>query len=108
MQNENQVKYLPGIAPDAEVCGNCKHFHRHFIQAENGGFAEILDGHCSAGRLKNTKQNRKCEKFAMKRTDNERRRMMEEISAFRAEWVALIQKKEVFEEKYNQSIRSFL
>lgn len=55
-----------GIAPDSEVCGNCKHFIQHcvfgsFVHMPVGG--PLHCGHCTYPRLKNRTVHDSCDKF---------------------------------------------
>lgn len=50
------------------VCGNCKHFHQHYVRfGKYGGFAAANAGHCAHPRIKARKPGQEgCEKFETK------------------------------------------
>lgn len=50
--------------PEGEaVCGNCEHYHRHYVSDLKGGYVPILSGHCSHPRNKPRQANDACERF---------------------------------------------
>ena len=55
-----------GIAPDSEVCGNCKHFIQHYIFnffTHPERFSPMHCGHCTYPRMKNRTVHDTCDKF---------------------------------------------
>lgn len=48
---------------DAEICGNCQHFHYHYVPMlntyYNRQYVPIQEGHCSCQRLR---RRRDCDK----------------------------------------------
>lgn len=65
-QREIIMQREHGIAPDSEVCGNCKHFIQHYIANKFTllpSFSPMHCGHCTYPRLKNRTVHDSCDKF---------------------------------------------
>lgn len=65
-QREIIMQQHYGIAPDSEVCGNCKHFVQHYISNPLTllpRFSPLGFGHCTFPRVKNRTVHDTCDKF---------------------------------------------
>ena len=47
-------------ALDAERCGGCRHFHRHYVKWGDDGYRPVDYGHCVYPRLKKRRTDETC------------------------------------------------
>ena len=62
---EQEYLCRSGFSQDAEICGNGKHFHWHYVIdfRDPGYCVPIYKGHCAYPRLKDRKIDDVCERF---------------------------------------------
>lgn len=64
IEEARELKFL-GIGVESTVCGNCRHFYRHYMKSG----LPIFVGHCCYPRLKSRNVSDSCERFERKDED---------------------------------------